>query len=195
MSADADRIAQLTADLFARDNRISELTEAAGIERAAHERTKAERDRHAGAARHHDQQAQAAYADRDAARLELGEAWKQRDAALAEAAMMREALIVSWPESGDADAPNPAGSCCIACDGHTPDDDEDKCGPEHISHAADCPTLAGAALDLTARLLLLEAVTDAARDDQKNNSRGWDRADSGERVQDALAALDEKGTT
>ena len=39
----------------------------------------------------------------------------------------------------------------------------------------------------------LEAVANAARDDQKNNSRGWDRAESGERVQDALAALDEKG--
>lgn len=88
----ADRIAQLTADLFARDNRISELTEAASIARA--ELTKSGHE-HA-VMRQRLERTQAELSDerqtstfvRETARM----ASEQRDAAQADAAAMREAL-------------------------------------------------------------------------------------------------------
>jgi hypothetical protein len=92
--------------------------------------------------------------DRDEMIRTFDEVEAQRDAAQADAAAMRAKLVVSWPEDTDPEAPNPAGSYCIACDRGTPDDDEKKVGPEHIQHADDCPTLADAGRALAARVPL-----------------------------------------
>lgn len=93
--------------------------------------------------------------DRDDAKgFDAAAEWRARaEKAEAAAAVMRARLVLSWPDSGDADAPTEAGSTCYACDACSYDNPNAKTGgPEDVVHDRSCVVLSDVGVSVLAEL-------------------------------------------
>jgi hypothetical protein len=68
-------------------------------------------------------------------RAEIDRLRSENETLSADAAAMRAALIVSWPESGDADSPVEACATCLVCDASAYEEED---AAANIPHAETC---------------------------------------------------------